>query len=121
MGRHVDQVAGTWRQRRQLVGVLQRPVWMRRRLDSVDIEVYRPKVIGLSRQHRLERAKHFVGELARAAVERPVVPRRRVHQRLRKERGGIEVVGKSSGNRAHRVSGDPLDGGRVRSSVWGAA
>ena len=40
---------------------------------------------------------------ARAAVLLPVVPRRRVHQRLREERGGVEVVGKARRHAAHRV------------------
>ena len=45
---------------------------------------------------------HVVGERARAAVRVPVVPRRRVHQRLREQRRRVEVVRELRHDVAHR-------------------
>ena len=52
--RHVDEMAGGRRDRRQPLRRGQRPFRMRRRLDGMNVEMVGARMIGIARQHRFQ-------------------------------------------------------------------
>jgi hypothetical protein len=63
----------------------------------------RPGVIGIARQHALQRADDLLRARLRRALGRPEIPRPEVHHRVREERGSLEVAGESLRDVAHGV------------------
>ena len=61
-------------------------------------------MIGIVREHALEGGRRLAeASLERAAVELPVVPGRRVHQRVGEQHGDVLIVGVLGVRRRHRV------------------
>src|SRR4051812_13196859 len=59
----------------------------------MDVEVARAQVIWIALQHVLQRRDDRVGALGGLVILRPQLPRAQVHPRIRRQRGGVEIVG----------------------------
>ena len=103
VGRHVNVVAEAGLQIAQPIRRGHGALGMRRRLERVDGEVIRERMIGIELQHRVERREYFVGARLRLALGRPLVPRMRVHHRLREQHAGVRLARKTFPRLAHRV------------------
>ena len=101
--RHVHDMAGARHERGELVGVRFGAARIGRRFDGVDVEMDRAGVIGLAASAPTRAREHVAGELARPAVDVPVVPRRGIHQRLREQRRRVEIVREALRQLAHRL------------------
>ena len=100
--RHVDDVPGRGHQPRQALRRGHRALRTARGLDRVDVVVVRAGVLGVARQHRLQRGDDLLGSWSRLAVQGPELPRVHVHQRLGEEDLHVVVLRVRAGHVAHR-------------------
>ena len=105
VGRHVHDMTRTGHQRSQPSRVRQRALGLRRRLDRVNVEVYRSRVIWIACEHLLQCREQLGGAALRFRSPRfPVIPGLRVHHGLGVEREDRVVARILLGHRLHRVS-----------------
>ena len=99
---HVHHVP---RARHQLQQAVRRGLRLLRRvrLHGVDVEVVRPGVVRVAGEHLLQVADDLGRLRVGPAVAQPVVPGPHVHERLRVDRGRVQVVGELLHDLAHRV------------------
>ena len=103
MRRHVHDVPGSGRHRRQSVG--SRECALRRfgSFNGVNVVVDRSQVIGIAFYHRLQRGDNFFRAGFGAAVLMPQAPRMQIHAGLGKQCRGVEIVRIALHYFAHRV------------------
>jgi hypothetical protein len=74
---------------------------MSRGLDGVDVEVVRAGMVGIAREHGLEKLHDLRCSRVGLEVQRPELPGAQVHERFRVERRGVEIVGVALVDLAH--------------------
>ena len=114
MGRHVDDVAGAGHEPRQPLGAGNSLLGLGR-LHRVDVQMAGARMVRILLDHALQEIDEAPRLGPRLAVGRPVVPGTQVHDRVGREHGRFEIVGKAirdfvHGSRVGRVQGRTLDG-----------
>ena len=99
----MDEMPGARREGPEPVGGHLAAARVRPGLDGVDVEVERPRVLGVRLHHALERRQDLGSLRLHAAVGLPEVPRPEVHERVGEERRGVEIVGEALRQVTHRV------------------
>ncbi len=91
---------------------------MGRGLDSVNVQMVRARVIGISSEGRFQCTHNFRRPRLRLAILRPVVPRIEIHECLCKKRGHIGIVGKALDDLSHSIRVGHLKGGAIPDRFW---
>ena len=118
---HMDHVSCGWHQRAETIGARCCPVGIGRSLEQVNVVVQCTCVVRLSRNDGFEH-----GEDARrlglgSAVLLPVVPRHRVHLRIREECLNVRIIFKTVGGLLHRSGVGAVEGGAIAFAVSGVS